>query len=203
MLNSKCYVHCVGLLGLLTLVSCAPQANVPTAEALCAPINTDPARIFNMPTAVPATADPSIQRPANFELILNYGVGAKNVVNTVDDTFTKDMIIDPSITTTLVLAPHDLDLIYQKMVEINFFAYADTFAIPIASGCPGGGIAPSMSYAFEVVAGDQTKTLEWNDSITNQNTQADKLRDLIKLIVTIIESKQEYKELPEARGGYA
>lgn len=159
--------------------------------------------MLGIQTTVPATINPSIQRPANFDLMLKYGVGAKNIVNTLDDTFTKDMVLDPSITVDLALTPHELNLIYQKMIEIDFFAYPDVFVIPIAPGCPGGGMAPSSSYAFEVVAGDQTKTLAWNDSITNQNTQAEKLRDLINLIVTIVESKQEYQELPEPRGGYA
>lgn len=159
--------------------------------------------MLDMQTVVPAEINRSIQRPTNFDLMFKYGVGAKNNLNTVDDTFTKDMVIDPPITISLALTPHELDLIYQKMIEIDFFAYPDVYTIPIASGCQTGEMTPSSSYAFEVVAGERTKTLLWNDSITNQNIQANKLRELIKLIVTIVKSKNEYQELPEPRGGYA
>jgi hypothetical protein len=46
------------------------------------------------------------------------------------------------------------------------------------------------------------KELSWEDSITNQNNDADRLRELTKCIREIAESKKEYKKLPTPRGGY-
>jgi len=38
---------------------------------------------------------------SNFNLIFKYGVGAKNEFNTFKGTYTKDMVMDPSVTVNL------------------------------------------------------------------------------------------------------
>ena len=67
---------------------------------------------------------------SNFNLIFQYGVGARNELNTFEGTYTKDMIMDPPITVNLTLSKEELDIIYQKMIEINFFGYPDEFSVP-------------------------------------------------------------------------
>ena len=48
----------------------------------------------------------------------------------------------------------------------------------------------------------RVKELRWEDEVVKEDEKADKLRGLIKLIRDIIESKEEYKELPEPRSAY-
>ncbi len=62
---------------------------------------------------------------------------------------------------------------------------------------------PSISYYFYVVTNKFTKNLYWEDDILNQDPEAAKLRELIKLITKIVLSKSEYKNLPKPRGGYS
>ena len=45
---------------------------------------------------IPLITPPSI--PSSFNLISKYGVRAKNELNTFEGTYTKDMVMDPSIT---------------------------------------------------------------------------------------------------------
>ncbi|OPX90113.1 MAG: hypothetical protein A4E53_01328 [Pelotomaculum sp. PtaB.Bin104] len=136
----------------------------------------------------------------NFNLILKYGVGAKNILNTFEGIYTKDMILDPPITTKMELTSEELNSIYNKMNEINFFTYPDVFTVPV--GTEVGMITPYNSYYFQVRHGSEIKELSWDDEITNQNIDADKLRELVTHIRNLIESKEEYKKLPPARGGY-
>lgn len=158
---------------------------------------------MNADVTVVALPTQPVGRPENFNVIFKYGVDAKNVLNTYDNTFTKDMVIDPNITTTLVLSSQELDAIYQKMIEIDFFAYPNSFAVPTdPNGCTGA-VTPASTYRFDVVAGDTRKTLVWGDYITNPDDQASKLRELIRLIKTLIQARDEYKQLPQPRGGYA
>ncbi len=144
-------------------------------------------------------------RPAevsNFNLIFKYGVTARNELNTFEGTYTKDMVMDPSITVELSLTEEELDRIYQKMIEIDFFDYPDEFSVSVAPGELITIRTPYSSYHFKVEYNSSTKELGWEDAIMNENEDADKLRELIMLIRDIIEAKEEYKELPAPTSGY-
>ncbi|MDI6703843.1 MAG: hypothetical protein QME40_04140 [bacterium] len=139
---------------------------------------------------------------SNFNLIFKYGVGAKNVLNTFEGTYTKDMIVDPPITVKLSLSNEELHKIYQKMIEINFFGYPDRFFVSVPPGEIVCMVTPYYSYYFKVEYNSKIKELWWEDNITNEDKKAEKLRELIKLITDIIKSKEEYKKLPSPRGYY-
>ncbi|OPY57659.1 MAG: hypothetical protein A4E55_01505 [Pelotomaculum sp. PtaU1.Bin035] len=136
-----------------------------------------------------------------FNLIFKYGFDAKNVLDTFEGTYTKDMIPDPPITVKLSLTKEELNTIYNKMVDINFFSYPVVFTVQ-EEGEHAGRVTPYESYYFKIQYGSNIKELSWEDSITNQNNEADRLRELIKCIREIAESKSEYKKLPPPRGGY-
>ncbi len=112
------------------------------------------------------------------------------------------MVQDPSITVKLSLSEEELDCIYQKMVEIDFFDYPDKFSIILPPNKPHGIVTPYYSYYFKVQHDAGIKELWWEDEIVYEDIQADKLRELINLIWDIIKSKDEYKELPEPTSGY-
>ena len=140
-----------------------------------------------------------------FNLIFRYGVGAKNELNTSKGTYTKDMILDPSVTVRFSLTGEEMDRIYEKMTEIDFFSYPDEFAIVVPPGEGFRIVHPSSSYYFKVEYQSKVKELAWENkdfAILYEDERADKLRELIRLIIGIIESKKEYQKLPEPRGYY-
>jgi len=128
--------------------------------------------------------------------------GTYNQLNTTNGTFTKDMISAPSITVSLTLSEDELDRIHEKMLDIDFFNYPTDFAINLPPSAIAAMITPSVNYYFRVANGSQVKELFWDDKIMNQDAQASKLRELIQLIKGIITSRDEYKTLPPASGGY-
>jgi hypothetical protein len=140
--------------------------------------------------------------PTNFNFFFKYGVGARNVLDTFKGTFSKDMVNAPGITIDLVFSPTEMDSIYQKMVEIDFFNYPDEFTVVPPENGITSIVTPFNTYYFEVEYGDGFKTLEWVAEITNPDPKADNLRELIHLIQGIIESKPEYQALPKPSGGY-
>ncbi len=156
--------------------------------------------VVGLPACRGTTPVPSL--PADFNLIFRYGVGAKNELDTFAGTFTKDMIGDPSITIDLLLTEEELDRIYQKMAEVDFFAYPDEFSINVAPGEPVGMVTPHSSYYFRVEYNTEVKELRWEDRIVNEDGEADRLRALTRLIQDIIRARQEFQELPPPRGGY-
>ena len=171
--------------------------------------------IITLPTP-PATSiiDSSMPiRESNFSLVFRYGAGWEmtgskttsgkfNELNTLNNSFTKDMISAPSITVKLSLSEEDLDSIYQKMQEIDFNTYPAEFSVVIPPGTNTTLVMPSEKYYFKVVNGSQVKELYWDDIIRNEDIQAIKLRGLIQLIKSIIVSKEAYKTLPPPSGGY-
>lgn len=152
---------------------------------------------FAIGACSPATKEPSEQ----FEFEFRYGVGAKNVLNTFDGTFTKDMVVDKPIVITLKLSKKQLRTIQNKMLEIDFFKYPDTFnSRPFAFAF--GEREPFESFYFKVKSGSRTKELFWEDKHINDSKRVAKLRELIRLIKGIIQNSPEYKMLPEPQGAY-
>ena len=139
---------------------------------------------------------------SNFNLEFKYGVMAGNILDTFKGTYTKDMVTDPPITVELSLSEEEKETIYQKMVEIDFFNYPDEFTVDVPPDEFIGIMTPYNSYYFKVEYNSQIKELWWEDEITNPDEKADKLRELVLLIRNIVESKEEYKALPEPTSGY-
>jgi len=145
------------------------------------------------------------------KMIFKYGSGMQSELNTFQGTYTKDMVADSPITVKLSLSESDLDKIYKKMIEINFFSYPEEFSIfvppkpdeKVMRGRMVGGVS---SYYFKVEYNSIVKELRWTDDVIEDDLKKDerasRLRELIKLIEDIIESKEEYKKIPAPRGGY-
>lgn len=146
-----------------------------------------------------AINSPGTERDFNFRL--RYGVLARNELNTFENTYTKDLILDGTFTIPLYLARADFDSIEVKMEQIGFFSYPDTFVVTSRDSIRSF-ITPNNTYDFEVVSRSITKNLCWDDAIIASDARGARLRELIALIRKIVESKPEYQRLPPARGGY-
>lgn len=132
-----------------------------------------------------------------FNFMLKYGVGAKNIINTYDDTYTKDMIKDSSITIKLVLSPAELDSIFKAFNKIDVFSYPDFFN-PYSPGRKD----PFTTYRLYIQIGERKKTILWGDYLFSTVPEAVELRKVFRMIIEMVESKDEVKDLPRASGGY-
>ena len=136
----------------------------------------------------------------DFNFKLDYGIFAKNVLNTYDNTYTKDLVIDGTVTVPFTLSDSELQCIDAKMIGIGFFSFPDTFVVPGADTL--GYVTPHSTYIFDVKDNSTVKHLYWSDCIVSEDTNGVKLRGLISLIVNIIHSNPKYSQLPPANGGY-
>jgi hypothetical protein len=135
-----------------------------------------------------------------YNLIFKYGVDSRNILNTFNCTFTKDMVMDPSLTINMTLTAQEMDTIYQKMNQIGFFSYPDTYVVEQTDIV--GIISTASHYYFNYEDGVCVKELLWNDASISYDEDTTNLRELISLIINIIESKDAYKELPPPKSGY-
>jgi hypothetical protein len=139
-----------------------------------------------------------------FSFILKYGVGAKNVINTFDHTYTKDLISGPDTSILLQLSSQELDTIRLEMERIHILDYPKIFS-PLWSDNPNGmerSVNPSSSYYFKIQIGNHIKEITWGDSNESGIKMAINLRGLIFKIIKFVASKEEYKRLPRPRAMY-
>ena len=141
------------------------------------------------------------EKPKDFAFILKYGVGAKNVLNTKDGTFTKDMISSGTKTTDLKLSDDELVTVYNDLRKINIMDYPEVFK-PDRFVITQRSVSPNLTYELTIVYSGKQKTVFWNDESLSEESEAKLLRGMIDRVRSIIESKDEYKKLPEPQGGY-
>lgn len=145
---------------------------------------------------------PSLSSADSFNIIFRYGVGAKNELNTLKGTYTKDMVNKPPITTKLQLTQEELDSIYLKALEIDLFNYPWTIRT-MPKGDIIGQITPYSTYYLEAWNGTTKNAVVWNDKYDTENEKYFDIKELVRLIIEIILSHPEYQKLPEPTAGYA
>ena len=133
--------------------------------------------------------------PADFNLIFKYGVGAKNELNTFDQTYTKDMVLDPSITIEFNLTDSELAGIYQKINDLKLLENNEE----PTEGNMAVLRTPCSSYYLKVQINSTQKELFWDNC---QGKISDRFQQFTNYVIQIIESKEEYKKLPIPQGGY-
>jgi hypothetical protein len=135
-----------------------------------------------------------------FNILVKFGVDARNELNTFNDTFTKDLFLDGTATIKLVLSQADFDSIESRMLSIDIFSYPDTFIAQHSDTV--GFLIPYQTYVLKVKVDSRWKDLFWEDSIISSDPRGTELREAIEFIRRLVASKPEYKQLPPARGGY-
>jgi hypothetical protein len=135
-----------------------------------------------------------------FNFSLHYGVAARNRVDTFNDTFTKDLVLDGTAEVKLVLTPEEINMIKSTLLEVDIFSYPDTFIAE--HGDTVGVASPFVTYLLTLTLDSRKKVVFWEDSLVSSDVRAEKLRQAFQSIRSLIESKPEYRQLPPARGGY-
>jgi hypothetical protein len=119
-------------------------------------------------------------------------------LNTFDQTLTKDLVLDGTITVPFWLTSAEQDTILREAMGINFFSAPDTIKRQ-----PGVSMEPDPSPdMLRLKFGNQDKTVVWYFPVDTTNTYAKSTLSLRNRIISIILSKPEYKALPDARGVY-
>lgn len=141
-----------------------------------------------------------------FNFILQYGILARNKIDTFNGTYTKDLISAGTKTIKLRLNDTELSEIEEQMKQIGILDYPEKF-VPENSRI----VTPNVTYHLKINIDGRTKEIHWEDyncfdidgiAKPVEPVEATKLRNVMKNIITIIEQKEEYKKLPQPVGGY-
>ena len=126
-----------------------------------------------------------------------------NELNTFKGIFTKDMVNKDLVTTKMDLTQEELDTIYQKMIDIDFFSYPKSFD-PTFEGSVIGSTESFLAYYLEYQNETGSKVVYWDtEFVAPEDIQYNNLRELAQLILEIIQAKPEYQDLPKPTSGYS
>ncbi|MDG5786185.1 hypothetical protein QA612_01690 [Evansella sp. AB-P1] len=135
------------------------------------------------------------EMPEDFDFVLKYGYEARNIINTYENTYTKNMIMDEDITIGMSLSNEEREWIYEKMVNADILNSAENASeIQCAD--------PHEKNELTLTLDGEAYEREWITSYC-QSRPDNKLKKLTEAIHReMIMMKEEYKELPEPTGAY-
>lgn len=130
--------------------------------------------------------------PPSFNIDFHYGILAKTGLNTFNGTYTKDMVMNPSVTIPIVLTSEEISGIRKQFDSLNLFeekARAENHTF----------VTPCESYDLIVDEDGTSRHLDWDCDQYGSNPDLETLADYVR---SIVESKDAYKALPIPQGGY-
>jgi hypothetical protein len=145
--------------------------------------------------------DSSVEPETQFVQIY-FKYSFKNELNTFENTYQKDLVLDGVIKVKFWLTAEEQNRILEKANSINYFSLPDTFkyisqdSITVSINSNPGEQILRIKYQMN------DKTTLWTYPLLENDTQFNDLLELRQFIITIIESKPEFKKLPAHRGGY-
>lgn len=134
------------------------------------------------------------EKPDDFAFSLKYGVTAANEINTYDNTYTKDLVIDGTITTVMTLTNEEMEIFYEKFRDTNVLKLPQEKG---GSTC----MEPYYRYKLNMTINGEDHNLTWDASC--ETRAINKWEETMYFLNTeIIFPKEEYKALPKPTGGY-
>jgi len=135
------------------------------------------------------------------QIYLKYGF--KNELNTFENTYQKDLVLDGAIQVTFWLTETEQTSILEKAIEFNFFSLPDTLEYTSQNDSIAVSLEPNPGVQIlRIQYQSKDKTTTWTYPLNPDDSQVTDLMALNNYIISVIESKPEYKKLPPAKGGY-
>jgi hypothetical protein len=139
------------------------------------------------------TSVPTPTRDINFNFVFRDSINAIDTFQNTISTYG----VKPPVTIKLYFTQEEMDIIHQKMMDINFFEYPTNFNDRLSPeiGRQLSIMIPSIKYYFRVQDGSIIKEVTWTLD-AGKDKKADDFESLKQLIDQIVSSKEEYKKLP-------
>jgi hypothetical protein len=132
---------------------------------------------------------------SSIEVQFYYGVEARNKLDTIRGTFTKDMVCDSSITIPFDLTQTELASIFAKADSIGFFQMPANIVIEH----PRCWLTPCSKFYLRIKTYNTDHSVSWDNCFCEEGSV---LMELRTFIIEVIESRREYRVLPKARWQY-
>ncbi|RJE90256.1 hypothetical protein D3P07_08600 [Paenibacillus sp. 1011MAR3C5] len=133
------------------------------------------------------------EKPAAFDFVFSYGVANKNVLDTLQGTYTKDLVKKGTSTTELSLTENEKNQVHTLMKEIGLFGYPNEVE--------GMNIKPSSGYTFQIFLNGKEQNIHWKGEFNETKTHRE-FKRLTDTIIEIIRNNEAYQAMPKSDGYY-
>lgn len=131
----------------------------------------------------------------DFNFVLKYGFEARDILNTYEYKYTKNMVMNDDETIEMFLSDEEMKAIYDKLNVLNILDSAENANVIQCAD-------PHEENSLHLTLNGVVYQREWITSYCNK-TADKKLKDFIEFIHTeIIMIKEEYNNLHEPSGGH-
>jgi hypothetical protein len=136
--------------------------------------------------------------PDQPQILFYWGNYGRNRLDTLTGTVTKDLIVDGQVTAPLVLSASEVARIVALADSVGFFRLSsDLHPSPIM-----GDRTPCRTYLLRIVNGSEAHVVRWDDCELGPSPERDRARIVGRAIELLVQHKEAFRKLPEARGGY-
>jgi len=116
--------------------------------------------------------------------------------------FTQDRVVEPPITIPLTLTDEQMEIIYQKMVEIKIDQYPKEFKISKPLFGEYVLLSTAYYYSIQIENSDLNISTRWVDNVVQPASEkADRLRAFFQAIIEMIKGHPNYIQFPETSFG--
>jgi hypothetical protein len=139
------------------------------------------------------TIDYNVAEQDLFEFTLLYGITEKNEIHTAEHKLVKDLQNgEVAELSDFTLTSEERGLIYKEMVLANYLEEKK-----LSAACD---VKPHASYNLTVRINGGERHYEWSECNSGEDNEA--MTKMVQKIIAIVEGKDEFKALPEVKGGY-
>ncbi len=140
---------------------------------------------------------------SQFDIYYSFGVGEKNILDTKNNLYTKDMICDPSKEYDFKLTDSEKTEIHNSILQNDLFNIKEDFT----EYCDERGICKSvgpLSTATLIITTDEkSKTIKYSaDYIFKDDPELQKFQNVVRVIQDIISQKEEKMNIEQPKCGY-
>lgn len=127
----------------------------------------------------------------------------KSILNTLDDTYKKDLIMAGTVTTKLKFTEEEMNKIEEFILTKGILDYPEEINTNLKY------YTPNFTSNLTIYRDGKKKTIRWKFPLGFMEGLEDETKEQVKtltnfetMINEIIQNKEEYKKLPERKGGY-
>ncbi|MFE8699537.1 hypothetical protein ACFYKX_02745 [Cytobacillus sp. FJAT-54145] len=137
------------------------------------------------------------EMPESFGFHVKYGIGMKNEINTYEGAVVKDLIAKGTHKTTdIVFTEEEMKNIYEMVRQTEPFSPK---YLAQSNSC---NQTPYNEFYIEITVENHTTNFHFSEEYCELTDDGKKFKSLIYKIHDLLQEKEEYKQLPQAEGGY-
>lgn len=140
---------------------------------------------------------------SQFDIYYSFGVGEKNILDTKNNLYVKDMVCNSSKEYDLQLAESEKTEIYNSILENDLFNIKEEFTENCDWKVICQEVTPLSTATLKITVDDKIKTIKWSANyIDKDDPELKKFQNVVKSIRDIISQKEKDMNIEQPKCGY-